>query len=61
MLPAKYRAMTPSSVDKAARGAIDPKRLTWVVVGDAKVVKPQLDTLGLPVEVVASTPAPAAR
>ena len=24
----------------------------WVVVGDAKVVRPQLDTLGLPVEVI---------
>ena len=36
----------------AAKAAIDPKRFVWVVVGDAKVVKPQLDSLGLPVEVV---------
>jgi ribose 5-phosphate isomerase len=26
--------------------------MTWVVVGDAKVVKPQLGKLGIPVEVV---------
>jgi zinc protease len=61
-LPARYRAMTPAALDQAARGAIDPAKLTWVVVGDAARVRPQLDSLGLPVEVVAApaTPAPAA-
>jgi len=49
-LPARYRAMTPADLDKAARAAIDPKRLIWVVIGDAKAVKPQLDGIGLPVE-----------
>jgi zinc protease len=49
-LPAKYRAMTPASVDQAWRGAVDPDKLVWVVVGDAKAVRPQLDTLGLPIE-----------
>ena len=56
-LPGRYRALTPASIDGAARAAIDPAKLTWVVVGDAAKVKPQLDTLGLPVEVVGSTPA----
>ena len=51
-LPAKYRALTLPAVDAAAKAAIDPKRFVWVVVGDAKVVRPQLDSLGLPVEVV---------
>ena len=51
-LTQKYRGLTLAQVDAAARGAIDPKRLVWVVVGDAKVVRPQLDSLGLPVEVV---------
>ena len=49
-LAAKYRTLTLPKVDAAARAAIDPKRFVWVVVGDAKVVKPQLDSLGLPVE-----------
>ena len=49
-LPAIYRAMTPVDLDKAAREAIDPDRLIWVVVGDAKLVRPQLDAVGLPVE-----------
>jgi zinc protease len=49
-LPARYRAMTAASLDKAARGAIDPSKLLWVVVGDAKLVRPQLQGLGLPVE-----------
>ncbi|WP_156680402.1 M16 family metallopeptidase [Sphingomonas profundi] len=48
----RYRALTPAALDTAARAAIDPKRLIWVVVGDAAKVRPQLDGVGLPVEVV---------
>ena len=51
-LPARYRAMTASQLDQAARRTIDPKRLVWVVVGDAAAVRPQLDAVGLPVEVL---------
>ena len=51
-LAKKYRALTMPQVDAAARGAIDPKRFIWVVVGDAAKVRGQLDSLGLPVEVV---------
>jgi len=51
-LPARYKAMTAADIDKAARAAIDPAKLVWVVVGDAAKVRPQLDALGLPVEVV---------
>ncbi len=56
-LPQKYRALTTAQLDAAARAAIDPARFVYVVVGDAKVVRPQLDALGLPVEVVSATPA----
>ena len=49
-LPDRYRAMTPAALDSAARKAIDPKHLVWVVVGDAAKVRPQLAALGLPVE-----------
>jgi predicted Zn-dependent peptidase len=48
----KYRTMTVAQLDAAARAALDPKKFVWVVVGDAAKVKPQLDSLGLPVEVV---------
>jgi len=52
LLGPKYRALTPAQVDAAFRGAINPDRFVYVVVGDAAKVKPQLDKLGLPVEVV---------
>jgi len=48
----KYRALTLPQLDAAARGAIDPNKFIWIVVGDASKVRPQLDSLGLPVEVV---------
>jgi zinc protease len=48
----KYRSMTVPQLDAAARAALDPDKFVWVVVGDAAKVKPQLDSLGLPVEVV---------
>ncbi|MBX9796891.1 pitrilysin family protein [Sphingomonas sp.] len=51
-LTAQYRAMTREGLDAAIRRALDATRFVWVVVGDAKVVRPQLDSLGLPVEVV---------
>jgi predicted Zn-dependent peptidase len=51
-LPTRYRTMTPADLDAAARSMIDPAKLVWVVVGDAAKVRPQLDGLGLPVEVV---------
>ena len=49
-LPKTYRAMTPADMDKAARESINPDNLIWVVVGDVKQVRPQLDAVGLPVE-----------
>ena len=53
----KYRALTTAELNTAARADIRPGQLVWVVVGDAAKVKPQLDTLGLPVEVVKAVPA----
>jgi predicted Zn-dependent peptidase len=51
-LASRYRSLTAAQLDAAAKAAIDPNKLTWVVIGDAAKVKPQLDTLGIPVEVV---------
>ncbi len=50
-IASRTRALTAAELDAAAKAAIDPSRFVWVVVGDAAVVKPQLDQLGLPVEV----------
>ncbi len=50
-LVAQYQKQTPASLDAAARAALDVDDFVWVVVGDAAVVQPQLETLGLPVEV----------
>jgi predicted Zn-dependent peptidase len=51
-LPERYRTMTAADMDAAARQIIDPSKLVWVVVGDAAKVRPQIEGLGLPVEVV---------
>jgi len=51
-LASRYRSLTAAQLDAAAKAAIDPNKLTWVVIGDAAKVKPQLDLLGIPVEVV---------
>ena len=47
-----YRALTAQTLDQAARAAIDPKGFTWIVVGDAAKIRPQLEKLGMPIEVV---------
>ena len=54
ILAEKYRTVTASSVDATGRAAINPDKLIFVVVGDAKVVRPQLDGIGLPVEEIAA-------
>jgi predicted Zn-dependent peptidase len=51
-LPERYRAMTAASMDAALRAQIDPAKFTYIIVGDASIVTPQLDGLGLPVETV---------
>jgi predicted Zn-dependent peptidase len=52
-LASKYRGLTAAGLDQAARAAIDPSKLVWVVVGDAAKIRPQLEKLGLPVETMA--------
>ena len=50
-LVAKYRAQSTGSLDAAARAALNPDAFVWLVVGDAEQVLPQLEPLGLPIEV----------
>jgi predicted Zn-dependent peptidase len=58
---ARYRAMTAQSMDAAARRLINPNNFVWVVVGDAAVIRPQLEALGLPIEEMTLAGAPAPR
>ena len=51
-LAPRYRALTSAITDAAIRKVIDPKGFVWVVVGDAAKVRPQLEKLGMPIELV---------
>ena len=51
-LAGRYRAQTAAGLDRSIRSAINPKGFTWVVVGDAAKIRPQLEKTGLPIEVV---------
>ena len=51
-LAARYSAMTTDSLNKAARDQLGDGGLLYVVVGDAKTVRPQLDKLGMAIETV---------
>lgn len=53
-LMTRYTGQTAATLDAAARAAISPGNILWVVVGDKAVVMPQLAKLGLPVETVSS-------
>ena len=49
---AKYTALTAKALNDEMRAKVDPSEITWLIVGDAAKVKPQLEALGLPIEMV---------
>jgi zinc protease len=51
-IAARYRALTLPQLRSVMAATLDAKKVIWVVVGDAKAVRPQLDKVGLPVEVI---------
>lgn len=51
-LPQLYRSLTVDQTRAAVKASLVPAGTTWVVVGEAAKVKPQLDSLGLPIEVI---------
>ncbi len=53
-LSPRLRALGAADLARTMAEAVDPDRLQWVVVGDAGKVRPQLEALGLPVEVRAA-------
>ncbi|MEL7190599.1 MAG: pitrilysin family protein, partial [Pseudomonadota bacterium] len=50
-LVGKYQAQTQESLNAAAREVLDTQQFIWVVVGDAEQVQPQLEELGMQIEV----------
>ena len=46
----KYEVLTAETLNAEMRAKIDPAKITWLVVGDAAKVRPQLESLGLPIE-----------
>lgn len=51
----RYQAMTAEALNRAVAEKVDPSQFIWVVVGDAASVRPQLEALGLPIEVQGAT------
>src|SRR3546814_200097 len=53
-LAAKFRSIGSGAISAAANQYLRPAGMTFVVVGDRKIVEPQLKAIGLPVEVRAA-------
>jgi zinc protease len=52
-LKQKYESISLESVQATAEDILHPAQLTWVIVGDSKLVRPSLEALGMgPVEVM---------
>ena len=49
-LAGKYEALTAESMTAEFKSKVDADKMVWVIVGDAAKVKPQLEAIGLPVE-----------
>ena len=43
----KAMATTPQGIEALARQLVDPKRVTWVVVGDLAKIEPAIRALNL--------------
>lgn len=52
---ARVRAVTLDQANAALREQLDPAKWVWTIVGNAKIIRPQLDALGIPVKVVDGT------
>ncbi|WP_233151196.1 M16 family metallopeptidase [Sphingomonas mollis] len=49
---ARQRAVTLAGVNAALRTQLLPDRWVWAIVGNAAIIRPQLDALGIPVKVL---------
>jgi predicted Zn-dependent peptidase len=46
----RYRSMTAGDLDRTIRATVNPSDFVYVVVGDAALVRPQLEGLGMRIE-----------
>jgi len=46
-LPAKYEALTPAAITRAARDLLRPDAMSWVIVGDLSKIEAKVRSLGL--------------
>jgi predicted Zn-dependent peptidase len=51
-LAGRYRGMTAQQFDQEMRRYVNPDNFVWVVVGDAQRIRPQLERLGMPIEIM---------
>ena len=58
-LPARLRSFDAATIDRAARTWLGAEGLTFVVVGDRKLIEPQLKGIDLPVEIAVVDSKPA--
>ena len=54
----RYRGMNAAALDTTARRYLNPDNFVWVVVGDAARIRPQLEALNMPIEVMTIAGAP---
>ncbi len=47
---ARHQALTVADIQQALGGKLDPKKLVWIIIGDAAVIRPQLQGISIPVE-----------
>ena len=57
-LPTRYRAIDAAAINRAAGTYLTPAGLVFVVVGDRKLIEPQLKKLGLPIEIASPVDGP---
>ncbi len=54
-LAGRYAKLSAEELNGAMRDAVTTDKLTWLVVGDVAKIKPQLESLGLPIEMAGET------
>ncbi len=48
----RYKKLTGQQMNDAVRKHIDAEKFTWLIVGDVAKIKPQLEKIGLPIEII---------
>ncbi|WP_395338296.1 M16 family metallopeptidase [Ningiella sp. W23] len=46
-LPEKYRGLSTTDLEQAAEQVVHPEKLTWMIIGDASVIKEQVEDAGV--------------